>query len=70
MTPKQAQVRIRRLEAALRPFADEAETWLDTISDKYRPGVTEPRQTFSYAKAEFSLGDLRRARRLLSQRNG
>ena len=53
--------------AALRPFANEADTWLDSLSDRYHPGVTEPRQQFSYAKAEFSLGDLRRARRLLSQ---
>lgn len=62
---KSDKQRIKELETALKPFAREADTWLATISDKYRPGVTEPRQKQAYAKAEFTLGDCRRARRLL-----
>lgn len=59
--------RICQLEAALRPFAKEADSWLDSVSDGYRPGMTEPRQREAYGKAEFSMHDLRRARRLLRQ---
>lgn len=54
--------RVMALETALLPFAAEADTWTDAIDSRYRPGVTEPRERFSYAKA---IGDLRRARRLL-----
>ena len=54
------------LRAALEPFAREADTWSDKIGDRFRPGVCEPRQVQSYAKAVFSLGDLRRARKLLN----
>lgn len=57
--------RVKVLEAALLPFAQEACEWSNTISDGYHPGVTEPRQQFSYAKAMFSMRDLRRAARLL-----
>ena len=64
MTDRQ---RIRQLEAALRPFAKEAETWLASVSNRYRPGMTEPKQRQSYARAEFTLGDLRRAARLLEK---
>jgi hypothetical protein len=60
------QKRVKALEDALRPFAREADNWVDTVSDRYHPGVTEPRKSQALAKAEFSLGDLRRARRLLA----
>ena len=59
--------RIRELKAALRPFAKEAETWLASVSNRYRPGVTEPKQHQAHARAEFTLGDLRRAARLLEK---
>lgn len=62
------QVRIHQLEKALEPFAKEANAWSDHISNSYRPGITEPRQKQSCAKAEFSIGDLRRAAKLLSGR--
>lgn len=66
MTPEQAQIRIRKLEAALKPFADEADFWHDSVSNAYRPGVTEPKQKVSYGKAGFTIGDLRRAAKLLA----
>jgi GH24 family phage-related lysozyme (muramidase) len=62
MTPNQ---RIRKLETALRPFAEEAATWADSVSNSYRPGMTEPRQQQTFAKACFNLGHLRRAAKLL-----
>lgn len=57
--------RIAVLERALAPFAKEADQWADKVGPRYRPGLTEPRKRHSYAKAEFNLGHLRRARRLL-----
>jgi hypothetical protein len=62
MTPNQ---RIRKLETALRPFAEEALTWSDRTSDSYHPGITEPRQQQTFAKACFNIGHLRRAAKLL-----
>jgi hypothetical protein len=62
MTDAQYKRVIARLLKRLEPFAREADTWAGHISDSYRPGVTEPRQRYSHAKAEFSLGDLRRAK--------
>lgn len=59
--------RIATLERALQPFADEAATWHERIGDRYRPGVTEPRKRTFYARAEFTIGDCRRAARLLRQ---
>lgn len=68
-TRTEAEVRDARfmkdLVDALRPFAKEADEWLDRISDSYHPGLTEPRQNQAYAKAMFSMRDLRRARRLV-----
>lgn len=66
MTEKQMMRRIRQLEAALLPFAAEAEEWSETVDRRYRPGLTEPRLRQAYAKAVFTMGDLRRARRLLT----
>lgn len=57
--------RIRELERALRPFAKEADEWSVTISEGYKPGVSEPGHKQVYAKAVFSIGDCRRAKRLL-----
>lgn len=71
MTDKQllrvAQRRIRELERALRPFAQESTEWLGTVSDRYCPGMTEPGKKETYGKAVFSLGDLRRAHRLVAE---
>lgn len=66
---REQQTEIERLRAALMPFAREADTWSETISDRFKPGVCEPRSKFSHAKAEFSLGDLRRARAALGGRD-
>lgn len=55
---------IRKLVNALKPFADEADTWWHKIDNRYHPGVSEPRSQSIAAKAEFSIGDLRRARKL------
>lgn len=62
---KQLQSRVRQLERALLPFALEAETWLDSVSDSYRPGVTEPRQVNFFARSVFTMRHLRRARELV-----
>jgi len=58
--------RIRTLEAALQPFAAEAGTWLDTVSNRYRPGITEPKKREFYSRAEYNIGHLRRAARLVA----
>ncbi len=57
--------RIIVLEKALEPFALEAAEWWHTVSNGYHPGVTEPRQRESYSKAAFTIGNCRRAARLL-----
>jgi hypothetical protein len=57
--------RIAVLEKALEPFALEAAEWWHTVSNGYHPGVTEPRQRESYSKAVFTIGNCRRAARLL-----
>jgi hypothetical protein len=61
------QRRIKQLETALRPFAKEADEWHESVKDRYCPGVTEPKQKYAYARACFSIGNCRRAARLLSQ---
>lgn len=45
-------------------MADEADEWLDKISDGYRPLMCEPRTNWANngARSKLSLGDLRRAR--------
>lgn len=60
-----AAAEITRLQTALRPFAKESDAWAETVSDSFRPGIVEPRQKIAHAKAEFSLGDLRRAKQIL-----
>lgn len=58
---------IAQLRAALTPFAKEAATWSDNVSARYHPGITEPGQKQAYSKAEFSIGDLRRAAKILAE---
>jgi chlorite dismutase len=50
-----------RLREALEPFAKEEGTWAASVADSYRPGILEPNQRTAHAKAEFCIGDLRRA---------
>lgn len=66
-TPAELNRRVKKLEAALKPFAEEADQWSESVGNHYRPGVTEPKKTVSYGKAVFSIGDLRRARKLLAE---
>ena len=63
---KRQSAEIAKLREALQPFADEADTWLDKVGNSYHPGITEPRQQQTFAKACFNLGHLRRAKRLLA----
>lgn len=60
--------RIAILERALQPFAAEADEWWHKISDRYHPGVSEPRSRWVNpgSKTVFSLGDCRRAKRILN----
>lgn len=62
---KRLRRRIAVLETALEPFALEAAEWWHTVSNGYHPGVTEPRQRESYSKAVFTIGNCRRAAKLL-----
>jgi hypothetical protein len=59
--------RIRDLERALAPFAKEAGCWSDKVPNSYRPGMTEPKARTFDARAEFTIGHLRRARALLGK---
>lgn len=67
---RRLEERVGALELALVPFAREADSWLESVSDSYHPGMTEPRQSQAFGKAEFSMRDLRRARRLLYGNGG
>lgn len=60
--------RIKRLEAALKPFAREAGQWSVTVPDGYKPGVSEQGSKQVYCKAEFSIGHCRKAAELLGQK--
>jgi hypothetical protein len=62
MSDKQIIAALRR---ALKPFAKEAAQWSDSVSDSYRPAVTEPQQQQFHARAEFNIGHLRRAKKLI-----
>lgn len=61
---------VERLVAALRPFAAEADNWWEKVDRRYRPGMTEPRQSYANEKAAFSIGDLRRAKKLVTEMTG
>lgn len=63
---KEAKQRIRDLERALKPFAQEATNWSEQVSNGFHPGVTEPKHKFAHAKAEFTVGHLRRAHKLVA----
>lgn len=63
-TREKLRRRIGDLEKVLRPFVKEADTWSDSVPDRYRPGVTEPGQKTFYGRATYNLGHLRRARDL------
>lgn len=55
---------IKALMRLIRLMADEADEWLYTISDSYRPLMCEPRTTHANrgARCKLSLGDFRYAR--------
>lgn len=59
---------IARLKEALRPFAEEAAEWADTVHDDYTPRQTEPGHecTFEGSESKFTIADLRRARAALT----
>jgi hypothetical protein len=59
---------IGKLETALKPFAQEADTWADKVKDGFHPPQVEPGQRQAYGRAVFNVGHLRRAKRLLDRR--
>ena len=63
----QLEGRIAELEAALKPFAEEAEEWADSVPDSHRSLCTEPGCVYAHPGSEtiFTVGDLRHARRAL-----
>ena len=71
ITSAQAE-RVRVLESALRPFADEAALWADMWADDFHP-VQDTSVSCSQCgesmekpeRARFTIGDLRRARAAL-----
>lgn len=60
--------RIKKLEVALTPFAAEADQWADRVSNDFHPGMSEPGKRYVHrgAKAVFSIGNCRRAKKLLA----
>lgn len=59
------KARIERLEAALRPFADEAAMWGDLVPDDHAPLCVEMGHTdgaYYGSAAKYTVGDLRAAR--------
>lgn len=64
---RKANERLAVLEAALQPFAEEAENWHDDVPNDYRSLCTEPGSETAHpgSETEFTIGDLRRARALL-----
>ena len=71
--------RVRRLEEALKPFADEADKWANCIDkDAQEILIANPIDVTvdSYGESDglndaaFTLGDLRRARAALNQEGG
>lgn len=66
------RAKCEKMLAALGPFADEAGEWDDCeepLSDKYFPLIGHEQDT-KMAKATFTLGDLRRARKALAELDG
>ena len=62
------KARIERLEAALRPFADEAAMWGDLVPNDHAPLCVEMGHTdgaYYGSAAKYTVGDLRAARATL-----
>lgn len=61
-----------RLRKLLQPFATEAENWHDSVPDDHRTLCTEPNSTTAHpgSEADFTVGDLRRARQALASTGG
>lgn len=62
------KARIERLEAALRPFADEAAMWGDLVPNDHAPLCVEMGHTdgaYYGSAAKYTVGDLRAARAAL-----
>ncbi|WP_107327712.1 hypothetical protein [Agrobacterium pusense] len=60
------------LRKLLQPFAAEAENWHDSVPDDHRTLCTEPNSTTAHpgSEADFTVGDLRRARTALASTGG
>ena len=71
LTADNEALRAKLAEAirALEPFAEEGDEWSDGVPNGYCPGVTEPGYDQAHAKAKFTIGNLRRARRLVEEGN-
>lgn len=63
-----SEAEVARLKEALRPFAEEAAEWADTVHDDYTPRQTEPGHECTYegSESKFTIADLRRARAALT----
>lgn len=59
------RARVARLEAALKPFAKEADTWSDRAPDDLHPFIDTFDAVHFGNDAEFTIGDLRAARAAL-----
>lgn len=57
----------RLLRNLLKPFAEDADKWAETVPDDHRPLCTEPNSKTAHPGSEtgFTVGDLRRARATL-----
>lgn len=70
--------RVKVLEAGLRPFADEADNWMEEVSGDYSPLCVEPQSIDhkggGYANpgsnSAYTIADLRAARSLLENTDG
>jgi len=69
---RQIQARVKLLEEALKPFAEEAENWSDSVPDDHKTLCTEPGSSTAHpgSEAYFTVGDLRRARDTLASTGG
>lgn len=57
----------RLLRNLLKPFAEDADKWAETVPDDHRPLCTEPNSKTAHpgSETDFTVGDLRRARATL-----
>lgn len=68
-----AEARVANLEAALRPFGDEADAWGHLVPDDHAPLCVEMGHTdgrYYGSAAKYTVGDLRRARAALADKGG